>query len=92
MDGSQKIIEFPRNGAKSRSMQRLVRRSSSLPGFRVVTGEVDPVTDLTRERVSEALGLDWSAPLVIETDDPTAQGKRDFNLRFLAHDGVRWKV
>lgn len=93
LNNNGKILRFPSTGTRvTRSQPRGLRRSCSLRGFRVCTGEPRKVTSLTRERIDAAFGLSWSAALVIEIDDPKFTGKRDIHLRYLEHNGVRWKV
>lgn len=78
------IIAFPKV-KRSR-----IRRSESLKGFRVVTGEPAKIRSLRDLKIDEALGLVWKAPLEIEFDDPIAEGRRNIILRTLLHDGTAY--
>jgi hypothetical protein len=84
---SENIIQFP-----VRKRTKRVQRLELLPNAKVVTGMPAKVTHLSRLMIDEAFGLDWTAPLVIEFDDPVASGKRDINVRFLTHEGRVWKM
>lgn len=90
-DTPQNIITFPKSAPRKVNALS-VRRPASLPGFRVVTGETPKMTNLRDLHIDKVFDLDWTAPLVIEFDDPKQSGKRDINLRMLQHEGRTYRV